>query len=391
MKLGNVDSESDLRRIIAAAIAGGLNDSTIAELAKRLADSGETITHETGSTADLASTGGPSSLSTLLCPLFLRAAGKIVPKLGIPGRPAGGLDILGLIPGYKTELSRGEILRILSDCGYAHFTAGQRFTPLDLHLFRLRQDVGAQAVETLVTASLLSKKIAVGVQTVGLEIRVASHGNFGGDFDRARTNAKRFCRIAQSVGLAATCVLTDAEYPFQPYIGRGEALLALQKIFSCSESPWLQRHLEECAFIAGAVTGPHGMKTSRKEIENVFDANLEAQGTNREAFDTIVNELANTSRIELTANSSGFVHYDLELIRELLVSEQKKISGIRYTDPAGVILRAEPGRFVTRGERAISLRASNGAKSILAEKMNECFSITDIEKTGDRRMEVACG
>ncbi len=59
--------------------------------------------------ADVASTGGPSSLSTLLSPLFLRAGGAVVPKLGVPGRPAGGIDCLAQIPGYRTELSAQEV------------------------------------------------------------------------------------------------------------------------------------------------------------------------------------------------------------------------------------------------------------------------------------------
>ncbi len=63
-----------------------------ADLARSVASSGAQISARASFSADVASTGGPTSLSTLICPLFLRAAGAVVPKLGVPGRPAGGID-----------------------------------------------------------------------------------------------------------------------------------------------------------------------------------------------------------------------------------------------------------------------------------------------------------
>ena len=178
MELWAGSTDHELLEVIASARRGDLDDAGIAALARSLAASGETLESNTDRTADVASTGGPSSLSTLLCPLFLRAFGWIVPKLGVPGRPAGGLDVLSRIPGYRVDLSAAEVACVLRDCGYAHFVAGERIAPLDARLFTLRQQTGAQTIPALVIASLLSKKIAVGVRTVGLDVRVAMHGNF---------------------------------------------------------------------------------------------------------------------------------------------------------------------------------------------------------------------
>ena len=124
MRLQNPISDGQLRRLVFASIAGDLDDAAIVDLAQTLANSGAILDLGARETGDVASTGGPSSLSTVLCPLFLRAQGKIVPKLGIPGRPAGGIDTLGIIPGYETELSLSRVLQVLDTCGYAHFAAG---------------------------------------------------------------------------------------------------------------------------------------------------------------------------------------------------------------------------------------------------------------------------
>src|SRR5437868_14746215 len=99
-------------------------------LNKLLASSGTVLTcNENGPTADVASTGGPASLSTLLCPLYLRSYGFVVPKLGVPGRPAGGIDVLAQLPGYRVDLSEADVRRVLERCGYAHFLAGTQFAP----------------------------------------------------------------------------------------------------------------------------------------------------------------------------------------------------------------------------------------------------------------------
>ena len=68
--------------------AEGMGDTAIAHLALAMGQSGVLLSQPKGQpTADLASTGGPTSLSTLLGPLYLRDLGYLVPKLGVPGRP----------------------------------------------------------------------------------------------------------------------------------------------------------------------------------------------------------------------------------------------------------------------------------------------------------------
>ena len=169
--------------VIASARSGAWGGDEMRRLAVALAESGTRLVLPEGrTTADVASTGGPASLSTLLCPLYLRDLGFVVPKLGVPGRPAGGIDVLAQVPGYQVELDATEMFRVLDRCGYAHFLAGPEFAPLDAALFRYRQKAGAQNVTALAVASILAKKIACGLNLAGLDVRVAPHGEFRGGF-----------------------------------------------------------------------------------------------------------------------------------------------------------------------------------------------------------------
>lgn len=201
-----------------------LNEREVAELATIYAASGIQLNFGERPTADIASTGGPSSLSTLLAPLFLATSGYGVPKLAVPGRPAGGLDVLTQLRGYSIDLQQQQVEAIIESCGYAHFISSGVYAPLDAETFKYRQAVGAQQAPDLVIASLLSKKLAVGVKHVGLDVRVARHGNFGGSLNTARSNSQKFIRVADLLGLRAVCVLSDVTQPLQPFIGRGEAL-----------------------------------------------------------------------------------------------------------------------------------------------------------------------
>ena len=181
--------------VIASAATGGWQFNHMLRLAEVLANSGTTISFASGEpVADVASTGGPASLSTLLCPIFLRAFGFVVPKLGVPGRPAGGIDVLAQVKGYKVALDPREVRRALDQCGYAHFMAGPEFAPLDASLFQYRQRIGAQEIPSLAVASILAKKIACGLTVAGLDVRVAPHGNFGPDFGSARGSSKILLR-----------------------------------------------------------------------------------------------------------------------------------------------------------------------------------------------------
>jgi thymidine phosphorylase len=313
-------------RLVEAAQKNELADEHVAALAEGLARSGLELRRDAWS-ADLASTGGPSSLSTLLCPLFLRARGLRVPKLGVPGRPAGGIDVLQTIPGFNAALDLEAAHAVLLREGYVHLIADERWAPLDRKLFVYRQQKGSQAVPALVIASILAKKVAAGAVGAGLEVRFAPHGNFGADRSTARVNARRYKAVAGLLDLKPVALLTDAGRPFQPYIGRGEALLALDEVLAGRATGWLADHVRLCAGMADAVAAAVGADTSRpvgvKALQRSHERLLLAHGTSAREFSAQVAVLRSAERTTVGAYSAGRVEYDLRGIRDLLVALQR--------------------------------------------------------------------
>lgn len=328
---------------------------SVALLAHALAKSGQMLGPYCSS-ADVASTGGPSSLSTLLCPLYLRHLGFVVPKLGVPGRPAGGVDVLALVPGYSTDLAPSEIDRAILDAGYAHFMGGDRFAPLDARLFAYRQQHGAQQVPALVAASLISKKLAVGLSRAGVEVRVGPHGNFGADWNEARLNTRFLVAAAEAAGVDVVCFLTDATVPFQPFIGRGEALTAVASLLRAEAGTWLRRHASECWKMALVTAGIRDAPEPDPEVLRPYvETNLIAQGASIDAFFDRADSVASEPRTTIVAPERGCWLPDLGELRTVILQHQRN-SSEEFGDACGAVILAEPGSPVATGGAIASWR-----------------------------------
>lgn len=346
-RLEKSSTDNDIIRLIQHVSRNALQLEEVATLSSKLADTGVSLSLSSCQAADIPSTGGPSSLSTLICPLFLRLKGYTVPKLAVPGRPAGGIDVLATIPGYKASLSREQVVQCLEECRYSHFLAGGEFVPLDARMFRLRQRMGVQDNPYLTTASLVSKKLAASVNYVRLDVRVGPHGNFGRTLEEARLNARMFNDVARLVGLDSGCYLTDATSIYQPYIGRGQALVALAELFYGQASSWLTEHFQTCWKMTETLSGDIPMPDG-PTLREAFADNLKAQGSNIREFDLRVNEIRQSEKATLRAPSSGHLSVNIDLLRQMLVQAQASYDATSslFPDPCGIELLCRPGQQV---------------------------------------------
>lgn len=352
-------SEQSMLELINISKEFQLTYSEIADIALGLAHSGQMIDSKMDKIYyDIPSSGGPSSLSTLVTPLVLSALHKDVLKLGVPGRPAGGIDVLSQIIGYQINPDSEEINEWLTRGRFIHVVANNRFTPLDLKFFEFRKKHDAVKIPSLVVASILAKKIAFGVKAIGLDIRVSQFGNFGSTWPEARNNAKLFNNVASLLGIRSVCYISNGFYPQQPYIGRGEALLALKKIFSdANYDNLLKKHLSYCysmgIHLAG---GSKGINFNGSILEKEFKENLTLQGGLFDSFIDIADRIENQHIYNISAQESGFLIIDLEKIRESILTIQNQIKDLKYPDPCGIILKAYSNEYISKGSIVCSFR-----------------------------------
>ena len=385
--LNETSEDKDIARLVAHVSQNELALHEVASLARKIAYAGTSLPTSANATADVPSTGGPSSLSTLICPLFLRLKGFTVPKLAVPGRPAGGVDVLATIPDYKTDLSRAEVIQCLEQCQYAHFRAGSDFVPLDARMFTIRQQVGAQDNPHLVIASLVSKKLAASVARIRLDVRVGPHGNFGRTIEEARANAMMFNNVAQTVGLDSGCYLTDAESVYQPYIGRGEALVAMDDLFNDQASLWLTEHIQSCWEMTETlrVGVPYPSGSALREI---FADNLAAQGSGIREFGLRVDEVRGSNKETIRARSSGYLRIDVGKLRHLLVQAQVACSSesVPFSDPCGIELLCRSGQEVDADQPIALVRGIDtldGIASTIGVPIEDVISVIPPTDTND--------
>jgi pyrimidine-nucleoside phosphorylase len=368
--------------IITLAKTSAIDAESVAQLARCMSESAGQLRNRPQS-ADIASTGGPGSLTTLLCPLILRAHGCIVPKVAVQGRPAGGVDVLGSLDGYRVELEVDEAESCLDEAGYVHVLAGKRFAPMDAELFLLRQERDAQGIPSLVAASLLSKKLASGSPVAGLDIRVGHHGNFGGNLREAQENARLFEEGAVACGLTPLTFIGEASGLEQPWIGRGEALSALDLLLSGQPDEWLLRHAGRCSEMAAHVARAAGFRVQTDDwnpdlaqlAREAMRANLRAQGSSLETLERRAAEVRNTGSVELYARRTGVVEIDTGAVRSALVEAQAGVGG-RFPDPAGVRLLVEGGTVVERGAPLAEVRCQMSQRGPTLERLSSAISVS---------------
>lgn len=359
--ISNASSDAELIHV-AQYVAASDQIEDVCNLAQALAQSGIMLDWQSSRVADIPSTGGPFSLSTLLCPIILAASGCYVPKLGVPGRPAGGIDCMLQLPGYRSEFDESSLRRIIAEANYAHFLSGGQFAPLDARLFSLRQQHGLQSVARLTAASILSKKFAVGVRQVGLDIRVAPWGNFGQNMNSAKMAADIFTNCASMLGINAHTFLTDATVPYQPYLGRSESLLAMAKVLNDSAEGLLATHAENCLKMAVEVISGGDIPTWQS-VRSVFTQHLKAQGSDVQHFEDVAaqTEAGHTRRV--VASRAGYFSPNIPGLRDTLVQAQTAYKSVHpmvtFSDPLGLILLATAGDQVEKGQPLASVRAND--------------------------------
>lgn len=221
----------------------------VCELTSRLANSGERWAwpEDIHPRVDVPSTGGPCSLTTLICPYILAANGCFVPKLSVPGSVAGAIDVLGVIEGFQVQLEFPEMLSALRHARIAHSENTDRLAPADGALFRVRSEVGKKGVPALVVASLLSKTLAVACGSAVFDIRCWQKGNFGHTVEACRENCRLLVEAGRRLGVKCVCVVTGVSIPRISHIGRSESLFAMHQIMSSTDVDSLDADMRDHA------------------------------------------------------------------------------------------------------------------------------------------------
>jgi thymidine phosphorylase len=214
-------------QIAAFAMAVYFNDMRVDErvaltLAQR--DSGQVLQWRSfdlpGPVLDKHSTGGVGDLTSLLLGPMVAACGGFVPMIsgrGL-GHTGGTLDKLASIPGYNIAPDTVTFQRIVRDTGVAIIGQTAQLAPADQRIYAIRDITATVESVALITASILSKKLAAGLEGLTMDIKVGS-GAFMPTCEKSVELARSIVDVGNRAGLKTTAVLTDMNQPLAPCAG----------------------------------------------------------------------------------------------------------------------------------------------------------------------------
>jgi len=274
----------------AFAMAVCLNGMTEAErvaLTAAMRDTGETMHwHLDGPVLDKHSTGGVGDCVSLLLAPALAAVGAYVPMIsgrGL-GHSGGTLDKLEAIPGLSTQISQEKFTAIVAEVGTAIVSASDRMAPADQRLYAVRDVTGTVKSTDLITASILSKKLAAGLQGLVLDVKVGS-GAFMKTMAEAEDLAEALVATANGAGCATAALITDMSEPLAPSMGNALEVMEVMEVLTEGYSDtdlW-----EVTRELGGTLLSLSGMARDSETGADALDAALES-GAAAEVFGQMV-------------------------------------------------------------------------------------------------------
>jgi thymidine phosphorylase len=207
-------SEGQVAALAMAICLRGMTRAETTRLTSAMAASGAVLdwTRERfdGPLLDKHSTGGVGDKVSLVLAPILAACGAVVPMIsgrGL-GHTGGTLDKLEALPGYCATPDRAMLKRTLRDAGCAIVGASARIAPADRRLYAIRDATGTVESLPLITASILSKKLAAGLQALLVDVKLGN-GAFCATRDEAQALAESLVAVATDAGLPTRALITD--------------------------------------------------------------------------------------------------------------------------------------------------------------------------------------
>jgi len=298
----------------------GLSRAEIAALTEAMLHSGEVFSFPeiAGQKVDKHSTGGVGDKTSLILAPIVAGGGLHVPMIsgrGL-GHTGGTLDKLEAIPGFNTALTLAEFRRVLGECGMALIGQTAEIAPADKKIYALRDVTSTVENVGLICASIMSKKLAEGIDALVLDVKTGSGAFMQKEEDSVRL-AELMVETALRMGKKAVALITDMDQPLGRFAGHSHEVIESLEVLKgrgASDLRDLSIELSAWMFYLGERTQSvdQGRLLAQKLIASgealeKFRKGIELQGGDARAVDDYAILPQAKNRREVKSTMSGFV------------------------------------------------------------------------------------
>lgn len=283
-------TEGQIAAFTMAVFFNGMTRDEAVALTTAMRDSGRvlpwTALELPGPVVDKHSTGGVGDVVSLMMGPMVAACGGFVPMIsgrGL-GHTGGTLDKFDAIPGYQTSISIEKFQQVVKEVGVAIIGQTADLAPADKRLYATRDVTATVESIPLITASILSKKLSAGLDTLVMDVKVGS-GAFMPTYEKSVELAESIVAVGNGAGVKTTALLTDMSEPLAPCAGNAiEVRCALDYLTGKSRPS----RLHEVTMALSAELLVHsGLQASEQAARGALQQSLDS-GRATEVFERMV-------------------------------------------------------------------------------------------------------
>jgi len=348
-----------------ATYFSGMTDRELSALTEAMMATGEilTLSEIPGVKVDKHSTGGVGDKTSLICAPIAAAAGVIVPMISgrSLGHTGGTLDKLESIPGFRTDLTLDQFRAQLAELGLAFMGQSEEVAPADKRFYALRDVTGTVESIPLIASSIMSKKMAEGIDALVLDVKV---GN--GAFMKKQVDARRLAQAMVGIGRRmdkkVQALITDMNQPLGFAIGNAlEVMEVSQTLQNVGPTDLTRLSLELASrmIYLGKITATleEAREIAQKKLLDgsgyrKLKAVIAAQGGNPQVLDRFELLPNATGAREIASPRAGYVSgIDAEYIglASAMIGAGRDTKEDSIDPAVGVILEVKIGQKVDAG------------------------------------------